>query len=186
MKLTKINNKIESREKIVQYLLTGDVMLHSDEERMMMRWMYADALIRGRRMRRDEIIEEIVKKFEVSKFTADADIRNAHEVFARTRTLNKKYLLGHLIEDLTIQIEKAKRDPEMKKILPHFYRELRTAINDLPEEISTDKLPPAVIMFNLFDPEKFKTGLTPEQAMSKAKEFLRKQEIDDIEHEDVT
>lgn len=184
MKLMKSTNS-DSQEKIVQYLLTGDVLLHADEEKMMMRWLYADSMIRSHRLRRDEIIEEIVKKFEVSRFTADSDIRNAHCVFAKTRTLNKRYLLSYLIEDLAIQIEKAKRDPELKKNIHHLYKEYRAAINDLPDDQLDDKRTPATIMFNLFDPSKLKTGMTPEQAMEKAKEFIRKQTIEDIDHEDV-
>lgn len=179
-----LENKQVARDKIIQFLMHGNITLHADEERMMTRWLYADALIRGKRLKRDEIVSEITKKFEVSKFTADADIRNAHAVFARSRQINRSYLLGNLIEDITLYIEKAKRDPDLKKIVPNLYKELRAAIADLPDEMADDKLPPSVIMFKLFDPEKFKTGMTPEEAMAKAKDFLKKQAIEDIDYED--
>lgn len=179
--------KQSSRDRIIDFFISGDVILNADEERMMMRWMFVDGLIRSKKFKREDIIRMTVEKFAVSKFTADADIAQAHHVFGRTRSLNKNYLLSHIIDDIGLQIERMKTSfaKGSEQALAKLYMAYIKAVNSLPDDADPLRMPPAQIIFKMFDPDKLKVGMTPDEAREKAMEFIRKQ-AEDAEFEDIT
>lgn len=165
--------KLGIREKVIRYLIKGDVLLHADEERMLERWTFTDSLLRSRKYTRSEIISMITKRYSISKFTADRDITSAHSIFGTSRQLNKKYLLAHHIEEIGLVIQQAKTDPTLKPLLPKLFEAYTKAVYALPEDYLSGESTPTMLQFVL-NGDKVETGMTTEQAMEMAKKYMKR------------
>lgn len=93
-----------NREVIQRYIDAGGegVELNEIQQRLLDRWRFADELIRqsffGKYQLREDIVNAIKAKFDVSRDTAYKDIVNAEHVFSSSAPLNKKYFIQRRIE----------------------------------------------------------------------------------------
>lgn len=78
------------KDRIVRYKTVGDIILTSDEELILLRWEYCDQLMRTHHTY-TQVCDAIREKFGVSRHTADKDWAATQDVFAKSRSLNKKY-----------------------------------------------------------------------------------------------
>jgi hypothetical protein len=102
------SNKDSNREAIELYLVSeeGSIDLTDQQKKLLLRWEYADELIRQKEIRdRETQARMIMRKFEVSRTTAFQDIVNAEAIFASSTPLNKKYRIGLRIEFLEKKID---------------------------------------------------------------------------------
>jgi hypothetical protein len=183
--ISKTGEKLGVREKIVQFLTKGDVLLHADEERILDRCTFTDGLIRSKKYQRDDIISMICQRFTVSKFTAERDITNAHSIFGSTRQISKKYLIGQHIEDIGLIIQAAKTDEALKPQLPKLLEAYTKAIQAMPDDISAGENSPTLLQF-VFQGGAIDTGMTPDEAMKMAEKFMkRKAYAEDISYEEL-
>lgn len=173
MGLLKQESKIGIKEKIIQYLTKGDIVLHADEERMLDRWTFVDTQLRLRKYTRAEITSMVVKRFGVSKFTAERDISNAHYIFGNSRQLSKKYLLVHHIEEIELLIQRAKTDPVLLPFLPKLLDTFTKAVCALPEDVANGETTPTMLQFVL-NGGNIETGMTVDQAMELAKRYMKR------------
>lgn len=183
--ISKEGEKLGVREKIIQFLTKGDIVLHADEERILDRCTFTDGLIRSKKYRRDEIISMICQRYSVSKFTAERDITNAHGIFGSTRQISKKYLLGQHIEEIGLIIQTAKSDETLKPQLPKLLEAYTKAIQAMPDDMPAGETTPTLLQFVL-QGASIETGMTPEQAMEMAKKYMkRKAYAEDISFEEL-
>jgi hypothetical protein len=108
-------SKNTAKERILRYLTKADITLNSEEELILKRWESVDHLMRAK-MAYADIILKHTGRFNISKFTADLDISNAQEIFARSRKLNKRYLAHLHLEDIQQDLKNARA-----KIMTHEY-----------------------------------------------------------------
>lgn len=95
----------DAKIRIVRFLSTGEIVLKSDEEKILKRWMYANDLMTAKEKSWPEIVNDIAETFAISKYTAESDISAAQEVFGTLRKIDKKYLLHLHIERIDRQIK---------------------------------------------------------------------------------
>ncbi len=174
------NSKNDAFNKIVRFYIDGDVALSADEEKILNRWIFCDALLRQRKHKTDYIIAQLGEKFGVSKFTAQNDITQTYALFGQTRIMSKQYLISHHIEDIQQQIERYKFDKSLAQLLPKLYAELTRAINSLPDGAAKPpSAPPTVVISTIVQQapaatlslEEAKEKLAAWKANKAAKEF---------------
>lgn len=193
--------KMDAFTRIQQYLSGHNIVLTADEENILLRWQVADGHMRKNRMSTDEVCEALQTQFDISKFTALADIRNTQKLFAGARTINKKYV-GHLhlerinkdIEDLRERIFFYEKDdmpgikfprvPDSKEMmsLARMHEAYTHIFNSLPETERSDAMPPPVFVFNLVAGE-IKPTMDLSNALDAADQMISG--ADYIDHEDL-
>lgn len=133
-------------EAVVRFVLHKDVVLNADQEQLMQRLQFADEQLRSRKFSRQQVINSIVTRFNVSEWRADQDITDAHKVFGNTRKLNKAYLLSFHLDDIQEQIQMAKRANRLE-LLPKLNDNYTYALNSMPAEEKESDVRPARIVF---------------------------------------
>ncbi len=181
------NEKNDAFTRILRFYDAADVVLTADEEIIHNRWIYCDALLRSRKFKSDDIIEKIVDKYGVSKFTAQNDIRQTYSLFGQTRVISKQYVLSNHIEDIQLQIERIKYDKSLAHLLPKLDAELTRAANSLPDEPAKKQLPTPNIYIGSVNINSDKTaGLSIEEAKEKWKQKKANRSKDEYtDYEDV-
>ena len=152
-------------EAVIQHLLAGELKLTPQQEALVERITFVDKLVRGRKHTSDMIMEEVMARFSVSAKRARQDLYDCHKVFGETRKLNKAYLMGHHIEQITLQIQTCldAGGPELDKegkptgrridqleympFLAKLNDNLTYALNSLPAENDFRDTPPVQINF---------------------------------------
>src|SRR5687768_16215763 len=104
-----VPEKQDAFNRILRWYTKTDITLTAAEEGILTRWLHADAKFRDG-FCNDEIVAEIVEQFSVSKFTAQKDVDNAQQLFARCRQISKKYLLHLHSENINKDLQKIRKD----------------------------------------------------------------------------
>jgi hypothetical protein len=133
-------------EAVIQYLVNDSVKLTQSQDALCTRLIRVDGLLRSRKHTTDQIIEEIMKQFEVTRYRAEQDIYDCQKVFGATRKLSKSYLISHHLEDIGLMIKKCE-DAKKWDLLPKLFDNYTYALNSLPVEEDPKEAPPAQITF---------------------------------------
>lgn len=169
----------------------SEVVLSADEDKILARWLHCDALIRSRKHKNAEIIEMLVDRFSVSKFTAEKDIAQTYALFGQVRVMSKQYVVTHAIENIQLQIQRFETDKSLVHLVPKLYQELARFQSMLPDEVAKKKLPTPTIhigslTINNNNTEAGKPAMSIEEAREKWKQRKAKKDNDDyIDHETV-
>ncbi len=137
-------------EAVIRFLLYGDVKLTPQQQELSERLLFVDEHLRARKLTTEEIVQLVMKRFEVTEYRAQRDINECQKVYGETRKLNKSYLMSHHIIEIGRQIQKlmdTKKDELIAKYLPKFNDNLTYALNSLPVETEQRESPPAQIIF---------------------------------------
>ena len=174
-------NEIERRatgedaySRILRFMTVADIALQANEEIILDRWVYCDVLLRQRKHREEEIIEQLCSKFPISPFTARNDIYYTQNLFAMARMSSKKYLLDKHIEDIAITIEKWKSDKSLAPYVPKLMDAHTKAIQALPEDNSKSNIPAPILNFNILAGQVVNVSITPENAALIADEIIKR------------
>lgn len=182
--------KNDAFTRILRFYDKADIVLTSEEELILDRWIYCDTLLRSRKYKTPEIISNIVTKFGVSKFTAQKDIRDTYSLFGQTRAISKRYVLTNHIEDIQMQIQQVRFDKSLIHLLPKLDAELTKAVAALGDDIPTAEVerPNVIVSAVLVNESSPLPKLSIEEAKEKWKQYKEKKRstvIEDIDHEDV-
>jgi hypothetical protein len=194
--------KREAFTAIADFMSNKPVILTSEEETILNRWIVADGWFRQNKLTSDDIADKLVADFGVSKFTALNDIRNAQKLFALTRTINKRYVNHLHLERINRDVEetrdrlffmdgpvpgtKVSRIPDAKELmaLARLHEAYTNCFNSLPETEKANVLPPPVFVFNQVGG----TGISPTMdlnaALAAADSFITAAD-EYIDHEDL-
>lgn len=170
-----VPEKQDAFSRILRFMTKADVTLTAVEEVILDRWVYCDVLLRSRVRSTDEIIEAIVAKWGVSKYTAINDVNATQKLFAKSRQISKKYLLHHHIEEIGLLIQKAGMKEKYMDLMPRLFDSYTKAIEALPDEEVADKQPPPQFIFNLAPGQQLGATLPVDEAMKQADEILMKE-----------
>jgi len=186
--------KRDAFKAILRFLTNGDVRLKVEEEAILKRWEHCDMLLRAKSKSEQQIADEIVEKFYVSVHTARNDIYNTQQLFAKSRQINKKYLIHHHLEriDRDIQLIRSKlfsKSDDGKLIIPNskemvalakMYETYTYTLNCVPEEQLEDKQPPPVFQFILAPGQVIERPMQITDAINMADEIILKQNKEGI------
>ena len=179
--------KNDAFKRILRYMTDADIVLLASEEQILNRWIYCDVLLRQRKFKEDDIVEKIIEKFSVSKFTARNDIYKAQALFEGARKLSKTYLLQHHAEDIALTIERIKYDKTLIHLLPKFQAEYTRAIMAIPDQaIGNDEPAPQIIIAAVSSQELPAAGaITFDQAKELLQLKKQNQKIEELDYEDL-
>jgi hypothetical protein len=190
--LTLLPKKREAFAAIKRFMCDGDVQLKVEEENILNRWIYCDALLKAKEDDEDAIINKIADKFTVSTFTARNDIAFTQRLFAAARKINKKYLIHHHLERLDQDIERMRKYfftttvdedgkvitnmPDAKELAAYAkLNETYTyTLNSVPEEVTTEKQPPPIFQFVLAPGQIIERPMLIDDALKQADAILLK------------
>jgi len=156
MKVSRIDKATTVKEKILLYLTEPDVELTADEEKTLARWETADNLLQLK-LELPAIIEQIVEKHSVSRFTAQNDVFVAQDVFGSVRKLNKSYVLYLKFQRQEKDIEKLRKKlfapgvkPNAKLLLALAAMEKNATytMNSIPTEVIAPAVKRPIFIFN--------------------------------------
>lgn len=153
--------RMDVKKAITRFLTTADIVLTADQEKTLARWEMADHLLRAHTDHSD-IILKITGKYGVSKFVAENDISAAMEVFARSRKINKKYVvalnlerLNRFIAHIESQVyapdesKRLKMDAKTMIAMAKLFETYTYTANSLPETPDRRPSQAPIFMFNL-------------------------------------
>lgn len=182
--------KREAYVAIRRFMIDGDVTLREEEEKILNRWIFTDALLRAKEENEDGVIAKIVEQYNVSPYTARNDIYYTQRLFADSRKIVKKYLIHHHLDriDRDIQLIRNKlfsvdveKDgtktqciPDAKEIaaLAKLHETYTYTLNSMPEDLIEDKQPPPIFQFILAPGQVIERPLMLEEALKKSDEIL--------------
>lgn len=189
--------KNDARTRIIRYLTKSDITLTSDEESILARWEMADLLMRTG-TRDEDIILKVTVRFGVSKHTAQNDIFAAHEVFGKSRQINRNYLSHLHLQDISEDLKRYRKhvfETKDKKgqFLPPTEKEMLALsrmhdaytrqLRDIPQEIQPINVDRPNIIFQLVtkeDQAQLQAPMDIMQAMRLSYNFLNKTEEAEI------
>jgi hypothetical protein len=177
-----VPEKHDAFTRIVRWYSKSDITLLAQEEAILNRWIYCDALMREGSKAYEEMVADVEAKFAVSKFTARKDIDSAMQLFARVRNISKKYLLHIHAENINSDLQKIRKRlfthtdkktgkteeqiPDDKNIsaLAKLNDSYTKAIVALPDEQNEDPLPPPKFIFQLAPGQTIEVGMSYDDA----------------------
>lgn len=171
---------------IRRFMCDADVTLKVEEEKILNRWIFCDALLRAKEDNEDAIIKKIVEQFTVSTFTARNDITFTQRLFADARKVNKKYLIHHHLERIDQDIQRIRKKlfkgeatPDSKEMAAYakLLESYTYTLNSIPEDVKVDKQPPAILQFLLAPGQVIERPMEIEDAKRAADEILLKQNV---------
>lgn len=166
-------DKNDAFSRILRFMTDADIVLSSQEEIILNRWIYCDTQIRLRKFTEDQIISDIVEKYAVSKFTARNDYYQTQSLFEATRKVSKKYLLIHHAERIALQIQKAEDDKNYD-ILPKLNDSYTKAMAAIPDNLNKETTPPPILFFNVVNGQEIQKPMSIDEARAAAKRKLNK------------
>lgn len=175
-----VPEKKDAFSRIVRFMDKADITLSADEENIMQRWFYCGALIRQKLMNHEEMVEDLCKKFSISKFTAISDINQTHKLNGRIIQINKKFLLHLHLERIDKVIQSNLSKTDALEILPKLFDSYTKAIQAIPEDTTADKQPPPQFIFNLAPGQTIDGVMPAEEALKAADEILMKENGDGV------
>jgi hypothetical protein len=189
--------KREAFTAILRFMTKEDVQLTVDEEKILTRWIFCDALLRNKKSE-DNIIQDIADNFSVSVFTARNDIYYTQQLFAKSRQLIKKYLIHQHLERIDKDLEAVRKrmfepvmdgegnpkplfiDAKELSALAKLHEVYTYTLNSIPEETVKDKMPPPIFQFTLPPNQVIQQPLTIEDAMKRADDIIMKENSEGI------
>lgn len=174
-----------SFNRILKFMSDGDVVLTTNEEEILLRWIYCNKQLLQRKYTEAQIIDRVVSNFSVSSYTARNDIYQAQALFGSTIKANKKYLLYHHAENILLTIERFKFDKALVFLLPKLLDSYTKAVLAMPDEINKDKMPPPTMNFFVIPGQQISSSKTLEDAMESIQKRSNSNNTIDTEFEDV-
>lgn len=183
---------------IRRFMCIGDVALKAEEESILNRWIFCDALLRAKDDDEESIIKKIAEQFTVSTFTARNDIAYTQRLFADARKINKKYLIHHHLQRIDEDIQRMRKklfenvtetDGKHTQCIPTskelaaYAKLLETytyTLNSIPEEVQVDKQPPPIFNFLLAPGQLIEAPMQLDDALAKADAILLKKNKDGV------
>lgn len=183
--------KREAFVAIRRFMMDGDVTLREEEEKILNRWIYVDALLKSKEHNEDGMIKNIMDNYAVSVYTARNDIQYTQRLFGDSRKINKKYLIHlHLdridrdIQILRTRLFEVTTDkegkthqciPDAKEMaaLAKLHETYTYTLNSIPDDILEDKQPPPIFQFILAPGQVIERPMLVEDALRKADEILK-------------
>ncbi len=144
----------------------GIITLSTKEEEILTRWIYADKLLKLRKYKEEQLIDKIKERFSVSEYTARKDIYQAQALMGSIISINKKYLLHHHAEKLSILMETYSTDKSLVHLVPKLAAEYTKALAAIPDEVNKETPPAPQIIFNIVPGQAITTPKTYEEAVS--------------------
>lgn len=177
-------DKIDNREAIINYLITdpGTVQLSEKQQKLLERWEFADKQMRSRKYRKPELLNILMKRFDIQRATANRDISDAQYVFSSVNKPNKNYLLAIHVDRIEDACVWAQQEGHFK-LIPFLFAELTRAIKELPAEEQGNPTP-AAIVFNIGAVNLgalTKEPMTDAEAFEIAKKRLEQKGVDTID-----
>jgi hypothetical protein len=174
---------------IKRFLNYEDVELKVEEHAILQRWEYCDRLLFAKELDEQGIIDQLVKMFEISTFTARNDIYYTQRIFADARKIQKKYLLHHHIDSIARDRQMIRKaffvegdngtafqgDSKDIMALSKLNDSYTYALNSIPEDAVDEKQPPPVFQFILAPGQIIDRPLEIEDAIKSADEIIMKQ-----------
>jgi hypothetical protein len=191
--LALLPKKREAFAAISRFMCYGDVTLKVEEENILNRWIYCDALLKAKEDDEETITGKISDKFKVSTFTARNDIAYTQRLFAAARKLNKKYLIHLHLDRIDRDIQLIRKtlfktemgdDGKVTQCLPDAKEMAALAklletytytLNSIPEDMQLDMQPPPIFQFILAPGQVIEMPIPLDDAMQKADAILLKQ-----------
>lgn len=198
MRLALLPKKRDAFSAIRRFMIDADVELKEEENKILNRWFFCDALLRSKKWDEEGIIDQIAAQFEVSKFTARNDIYYTQRLFADCRKLNKKYLIHEHLQRIDKDIERVRKmlfdnkrkegedvfdyvpDAKEMMVLAKLHESYTYTLNSIPEEVSDEKHPPPIFQFILAPGQLIDRPMTIEDAIKKADAILLTKKSDGI------
>lgn len=143
-----------NREVILSWYESGGAFeLTPSQDKLRLRWESSDELLRRNlgKKRREEIVNLLMLKWNISRATAFKDIADAEYVFSTSTPLNTKYLVQIKIEALEADIRDARIAKDFKAVAM-LEKVQQGYIEMYPQE--HEEKSPRNIIYN-FDPTKF-------------------------------
>lgn len=188
-----ISEKKDVYNRIKRFMMHSDITLTSDEENILTRWIACDALMRMRKHDEDSIVKEMQEQFSISPFTARRDIQQAQRLFSSARQSLKSYFMPLHLERIDKDIEELRKrmfftkknkegEDELSSIdskevmaLAKLHDAYTYAFNSMPEETSTEKMPPPIFHFILAPGQTIEKPMQLDDAIERADEIILKQ-----------
>lgn len=166
--------KEDAFSRIVKYMSNEEsgVVLTAKEEQIMARWIYANGLLKERKFREEMVLDKIVDKFAVSKFTARNDISSARSLFVKLTKDLKKYALIHHVEDIAMQIAAWKSDKSLAPLLPKLYDSYTKALAALPEEAEAPTVATPIVNYVLVQNQNINVVMNGADALAAADDLI--------------
>ncbi len=178
--------KREAFVAIRRFMMDGDVTLREEEEKILNRWIYVDALLKSKEHNEDAMIKKIVADHKVSVYTARNDIQYTQRLFGDSRKVNKKYLIHLHLDRIDRDIQMIRSElfkktkghqsiPDAKEIaaLAKLEEVYTYTLNSIPDDILEDKQPPPIFQFILAPGQVIERPMLLEDALKKADEILK-------------
>jgi len=181
---------------IKRFMMDGDVTLRDEEEKILNRWIFTDALLKAKDLDEEGMIAKIVEQYTVSPFTARNDIYYTQRLFADSRKIVKKYLIHHHLDRIDQDIQRLRKllfnnkkkvgedvydyVPDAKELaaLAKLHETYTYTLNSMPEDAQLDKQPPPVFQFILAPGQVIDKPMMLEDAKKQATDIIMKQNPD--------
>jgi len=189
-----LHKKREAFTAILRFMTKEDVSLTIEEEKILGRWIFCDALLRQKLYNEDTIIEKLIEAYTISKFTARNDINYTQRLFSKSRSLIKKYLIHLHLERIDSDIQNARQrifttdidektgkvvfnsaDPKELIALAKLHEVYTYTLNSIPEEQDKDIMPPPIFQFILAPGQVINRAMELEEALKKADIIIMKE-----------
>lgn len=125
------------------------ITLLPKEEKMLRRWMVVQGFLSERKFSDEEIIDEVITLFDVSKFTARSDINYARSLFVEQLKNAKRFALYHHARQLEILYQQKTTDKAYAPYLHHLANAVTKAWAAVPEEQEVPDVPAPVLIMNV-------------------------------------
>lgn len=161
------------------------VVLTGEEEKILSRLIYTNALLSERKYSSEQIIEKIKEKFAVSQWTARADIEKTYALFSAVTEDYKRFTLKLHVEAIERKIVQWENDKSLAHLLPKLYAEKTRALAEMPVQRQLPNTPAPVIILDMRGTFN-KPDISAEQARQEAETLLKLEESDitDLDYED--
>lgn len=187
--------KGDAKTRIGKFLAGENILLNSEEEKILARWEVANDLLVAKEKTWVQIRDHIAATCKVSRFTAENDISNAQEVFGANRKINKRFLLHLHLDRMDRDIERVReslffieddekgikynRTPNAKEIaaLARLSEAYTYTLNSIPLDADRSKLPPPIFVFKLPDGVAITQPMSFEAAMQAADEYTTFEDV---------
>lgn len=170
---------------IKRFMTDGDINLKIEEEEILNRWIYCDALLRAKELNEEAIVKKLTEGYGIAPITARRDIESTQKLFADVRKINKKYLIKHHLDRIDEDIQKMRKrlfihvdkDGKETEVTPDAkelaaYSKLLEAytytLNSVPEEAQKDPLPPPIFNFQLAPGQVIEKPMSVDEALAEA------------------
>lgn len=175
------------KDRIIRLKTVGDVVLTAEEEMILLRWEFADQLMRTHHSY-SEVTKAISERFGVSRNTADKDYASTQEVFAKARSINRKYeggihldrinrMIKHYEDQLYKKDEEghfvlsAKQQKELGAIISKLYENYTYQLNSIPTDEGKQQSPVPSMVFK-FAQNNFNAPMTIKEALAELGDYI--------------